>query len=174
MALSAAVVLVGLVIPTPSEARTIRYIDRGHDPNDVPVDPTSCCQQDPDIRSTTRTVWVDDQGRRWLTVSFGTYDPLDDYWTVRVFLDTRGGPRFDATMALFDPGTSAPGCTFRRRGSTQRDARYWFTIDHAFCRVPLGWAATTKRTRWRLLSRGGGEGTGPAVDEHAPDTGWYR
>ena len=65
MALSAALVAVGLIIPTPSEARTIRYIDRGHDPNDVPVDPTSCCQQDPDIRSTTRTVWVDEQGRRW-------------------------------------------------------------------------------------------------------------
>ena len=172
MALAAATVLVGLVIPTSSEARTIRYTDRGHDPNDVPVDPTSCCQQDPDVRSTTRTVWVDDQGRRWLSVSFGTYDPLDEYWTVRVFLDTRGGPRYDATMSITD---SPPAdCFFRRRGSTRRDARVRITIDHAFCRVPLGWVAPTKRIRWRLFSRGGGEGTGPAVDEHAPNTGWYR
>jgi hypothetical protein len=154
-------------------ARTVRYTDSGFDPNDVPIDPTSCCQQDPDIRSSTRRVWADGRGRRWLTVSFGTYDLLDDYWTVRVLLDTRGGPRYDATMSISDAPPAA--CSFRWRGSTRRDARVRLTTaDHAFCRVPLGWAMTTKRIRWRLFSRGGGEGTGPAVDEHAPDMGWYH
>lgn len=158
--------------PSPSEARTIRYSDTGFDPNDVPIDPTSCCQQDPDIRSSTRTVWVDVKGRRWLTIGFGTYDLLNDYWTVRVLLDSRGGPLYDATMAIFD---SPPhDCYFRWRESTRRDAIMRLTDDHAVCRVPLGWARAEKRIRWRLFSRGGGEGTGPAVDEHAPDTGWYR
>jgi hypothetical protein len=109
-----------------------------------------------------------------LTVSFGTYEPLDDYCTVQVSLDTRGGPRYDATMSITDGGTSIHACSFRQRGSTRRDARVRLTIDHAFCRVPLGWAMATKRIRWKVFSRGGGEGTGPAVDEHAPDTGWYR
>jgi hypothetical protein len=149
----------------------IRYRDSGFDPDDVPIDHTSCCQQDPDVRSTTRTVWVDRHERRGLTVSFGTYDPLDDYWRVVVFLDTRGGPRYDATMMMLDPGTGP--CSFRWRGSTRRVAHLRVTSDHEFCRVPLGWARAAKRIRWRLFSRGGGEGTGPAIDEHAPDSGWY-
>jgi hypothetical protein len=151
----------------------IRYRDTGLDPDDVPVDQTSCCQQDPDIRLSTRKVWVDTRSRPWLTISFVTYEPLDDYWGVRVFLDTRGGARYDATMSISDPGTGPAGCTFLRRGFTRRDGTYRDTDDQAFCRVPLGWVASTKRIRWRLFSRGGGEGTGPAIDEYAPDMGWY-
>ena len=172
--IATAVTSLGLVQPAAvgSQApRIVRYKDTGLDPDDVPVDWTSCCQQDPDIRSTTRKVWVDVRSQPWLTISFSTYEALDDYWRVKVVLDARRGPRYDATMSIFDNPPS--GCSFLRRGSTRRDARLRLKIDQAFCRVPLGWLAPTKRIRWRLFSRGGGEGTGPVVNEHAPDTGWY-
>jgi hypothetical protein len=174
--IATAMTSLGLVQPAAAGSqapRIVRYKDTGLDPDDVPVDRTSCCQQDPDIRSTTRKVWVDVRNQPWLTISFGTYDALDDYWEVRVKLDARGGPRYDATMSIFDPGTGPEGCSFLRRGSTRRDARFRLKIDQAFCRLPLGWVGPTKRIRWRLFSRGGGEGSGPAIDEHAPDTGWY-
>jgi hypothetical protein len=152
----------------------VRYTDTGLDPDDVPVDESSCCQQDPDIRATTRKVWIDDQDRKWLTVSFRAYEALDDYWAVRVRLDSRAGPRADAKMWIFDPGLGEPpGCTFRRKGSTLKDGTYRASEDSARCRVPLRWAEPRKRIRWKLFSAGGGEGTGPVVDEYAPDSGWY-
>jgi hypothetical protein len=151
----------------------VRYLDAGRDPNDVPVDRTSCCQQDPDIAYTTRKVWVDRHRRAWLNVSFATHDPLDDYWSVAVRLDTRGGPRYDARIVIFDDGASED-CRFRRRGMTARDARHRIIdVDRVQCRVPLRWIEPRKRIRWRLFSAGGGEGTGPAIDEYAPDMGWY-
>ena len=176
MIATVALALIGLVVPSPSYAtdgRTVRYTDTGVDADDVPVDPTSCCVQDPDIRSTTRTVWVDARGRRWLTVHFRTYEAFLGYWSVRIFLDTRGGPRFDASIRIFD---SPPhGCFFRRRGSTRREGIVRLSWDHASCRVPLGWTASTKRIRWRLVSRAETySGNGPEIDEFAPDSGWYR
>jgi hypothetical protein len=153
--------------------RIVRYKDTGFDPDDVPVDQNNCCQQDPDIRSTTRKVWVDVRSQPWLTISFRTYEALDDFWKVRVVLDARRGPRYDATMSIFDPGTGPEGCSFLRRGSTRRDARFRLKIDQAFCRVPLGWVGPTKRIRWRLFSPASPGDGGPEVDERAPDTGWY-
>lgn len=155
-------------------APQVRYTDTGLDPDDIPVDESSCCQQDPDIRASTRKVWIDDQDRKWLTVSFETYENLIGYWNVRVRLDTRAGPRADAKMWIFDTGTDEAGCTFRRDGSTMEDGRYLqVQVDKVRCRVPLRWAEPRKRIRWKLFSAGGGEGTGPVVDEYAPDSGWY-
>jgi hypothetical protein len=67
-------------------------------------------------------------------------------------------------------------CRFRRRGSSVwRDGILRLPVlgSQAFCRVPRASLEPNKRIRWKLFSPGGGEGTGPAVDEYAPNRGWY-
>jgi hypothetical protein len=81
----------------------IRYRDTGFDPDDRPKG-DDCCQRDPDIQSSTRTVSVDQEGH-WLLVKFRTYDYLLGYWAVRVYFDVRGGPSRDRRMRLRDTGT---------------------------------------------------------------------
>ncbi len=160
---------------TPAERDPV-YVDTGYDPDDVPIDEGSCCQQDPDVRSTTRKVTTGTNGRS-LFITFRTYERLLGYWTVRVRLDTRGGPHTDAHMALRDSGVGPTRCGVRflaegpRRQGTLRLPQGG---RRATCRVPLGWVHPSKRIRWRLLSPAGLEGTEPGVDEFAPDDrGWY-
>ena len=170
-----------LILPASAAATVrgtdVRYVDVGFDPDDRPVDQGSCCQQDPDIRSTRRKVWVDTHDRRWLSVAFRSYEPLLAYWTVIVRLDTRAGPRVDARMAIFDPGTSPPGCWVRFRSmGPRREGGYHAPVfgDRATCRVPLRWVHPDKQIRWKLFSPAGLEGTEAGVDEYAPnDRGWY-
>jgi hypothetical protein len=173
----ASVVVTVLVLPA-STAATVQgedvlYVDVGLDPDDVPIDEGSCCQQDPDIRSTRRRVFIDD-GRR-LFVNFHTSEPLLGYWKVVVRLDTRGGPRSDARMRIFDDGAGSAGCTVRFGSGPRREGEYHAPNfgDRASCEVPLKWVRQNKRIRWKLVSRAGVEGTEPGVDEFAPDRGWY-
>lgn len=178
----AAVALAATALTLPSSATTRErrdpvYLDTGYDPDDVPIDEGSCCQQDPDVRSTTRKVATNTNGGRSLFITFRTYEPLEGYWTVRVFLDTRGGSHTDAKMRLADSGGGPTRCGVRflaegpRRQGTLHLPR---SGDRATCRVPLQWVHPTKRIRWRLYSVPGLEGTEPGVDEYAPDDrGWY-
>lgn len=166
-----------LILPASAEA-TVRgpdvlYVDVGLDPDDVPIDEGSCCQQDPDIRSTKRRVFVDEG--RWLFVNFRAYEQLLGYWKVVVRLDTRGGRRSDARMRIFDNGAGRAGCAVRFRSEPRRKGEYRASSagDRASCRVPLRWVNPNKRIRWRLFSPAGLEGTEPGVDEFAPDRGWY-
>lgn len=152
------------------------YVDTELDPDDVPVDPGSCCQQDPDIRSTTRKVAVDD-GRRSLFITFRSFESLVGYWTVSVPLDTRGGGRIDARMRIHDSGVGPTGCgvRFLAKGPRRRGRLSLPLVgDRATCRVPLAWVHPNKRIRWKLISRAGVEGSEPGVDEYAPDDhGWF-
>lgn len=153
------------------------YVDTGYDPDDVPIDEGSCCQQDPAVRSTTRKVGSSTSGRRSLFITFRAFERLSGYWTVRVFLDTRGGPHADARMRLADSGVGPTRCGVRflaegprRQGKLHlpRSGR------RGTCRVPLRWVHPNKLIRWRLLSPAGLEGTEPGVDEYAPDDRrWY-
>jgi hypothetical protein len=151
----------------------IRYRDTGFDPDDRPnVDDYGV--RDPDIRSSTRMVSVDQDGR-WLLVKFRTYDYLLGYWTVRVYLDVRGGPSKDRRMRLRDTGTGQAGCSFQVRpgGAWLRgEYRDLASLDGAWCRVPLRWVHPTKRIRWTLFSPKSLE-SGNRIDEYAPDLGWY-
>src|SRR5215204_3451040 len=177
--LVAAVGATGFGLPasaSTSERKDPLYADTGYDPDDVPIDQTSCCQQDPDVRSTTRKVATTSRGRS-LFITFRTFEPLLGYWTVHVSLDTRGGPSTDAKMRLRDSGVGPTGCGVRFLAWGQRRKGKLvlpMSGDRATCRVPLRWVHPDKRVRWKLFSLGGGEGTGPAVDEYAPDDrGWY-
>jgi hypothetical protein len=178
----AGVALSTAVLPLPASAtapmrRDPVYKDTGYDPDDVPIDEGSCCQQDPDVRSTTRKVATTTKGGRSLYITFRTYEALQGYWTVHVFLDSRGGPHTDAKMRLHDSGVGPTRCGVRflaegpRRQGTLILPRFG---DRATCRVPLRWVHPRKRIRWRLVSPAGVEGSEPGVDEYAPDDrGWY-
>jgi hypothetical protein len=152
------------------------YKDTGYDPNDVQIDEGSCCQQDPDIRSTTRKVAEGSRGRS-LFITFRTYEPLQGYWTVRVWLDTRGGRASDAKMRLHDSGLGRVRCGVRFLAEgPRRQGRLLLPTsgDRATCRVPLRWVHPSKRIRWKLFSAAGVEGTEPGVDDYAPDDRrWY-
>src|SRR6476620_871626 len=105
-------VLSGAVIaadPAAAVPGRVLYRDTGFDPDDVPIDPGSCCQQDPDIQSSTRTVTISG-ARRTLFITFRTYEALKGYWTVNARLDTRGGPLVDAGMSIHDSGLGPSGC----------------------------------------------------------------
>lgn len=178
----AAVTLAAAALTFPASATTPErrdpvYVDTGYDPDDVPIDEGSCCQQDPDVRSTTRKVATSTKGGRSLFITFRAYEPLEGYWTVHVLLDTRGGPRADAKMRLADSGVGPTRCGVRflaqgpRRQGILQLPRFG---DRATCRVPLRWVHPSKRIRWKLVSPAGVEGTEPGVDEYAPDDrGWY-
>jgi hypothetical protein len=150
-----------------------QYADMGFDPDDRPIDETSCCQQDPDIRSTKRKVWVDADGRSWLVVRFRSFEPLIGYWTVVARLDSRGDSRADYRMTFSDSGDSRVRCEIRSRSSPPERGRGILESDGGGCRVPLGMVRPTKVIRWRLFSPAGVEGSEPRIDEYAPDHGWY-
>lgn len=170
-----------LTMPASATARVGRdavYKDTGYDPDDVPIDAGSCCQQDPDVRSTTRKVATNTNGGRSLFITLRTFEALLGYWTVQVFLDTRGGPHVDAKMRLHDSGLGPTRCGVRFLAEgPRREGELVLPLlgSRATCRVPLRWVHPTKRIRWRLISPEGFEaGTEPGVDEYAPDDrGWY-
>lgn len=71
---------------------------------------------DPDIRSTARVVWRDDEGVRWLRIRFTAYEPLGNYWFMKAFLDSRGGSRADYVIELVNADQSGKGCSVHPRG----------------------------------------------------------
>jgi hypothetical protein len=164
----------------PASATTVRsdplYKDTGYDPDDIPIDEGSCCQQDPDVHSTTRKVATSPRGKS-LFITVRAYESLEGYWTFQVRLDTRGGPRSDAKMRLHDPGDGPTRCGVRFLAwGPRRQGKLLLPMfsDRATCRVPLRWVHPGKRIRWKLFSPAGAEGTEPGVDEYAPDDrGWY-
>lgn len=175
LALVAAATVTTALTTTASASTVVRrdpvYEDTGYDPNDIPIDEGSCCQQDPDVRSTTRKVASSTRGTS-LFITFRAYEPLQGYWTVRVKLDTRSGPRSDAKMRLHDSGVGPARCgvRFLPEGPRRRGKLVLPTSgDRATCRVPLRWVHPSKRIRWKLFSPAGTEGTEPGVDEYAPD-----
>jgi hypothetical protein len=173
----ASVLLVATAMTTPppvatAAGSTFGYKHVGFDPDDRPIDPTSCCQQDPDIRSTMRRVWEDAGGRRWLTIKFRAYEWLIGYWSVTARLDSRGGRSYDYRLTLWDDGLGQAGC-YLRPGHRIGQYHPSEQRDRVRCRVPLRWVEPTKQIRWRLFSPKGLEGTGVRIYEHAPDHGWY-
>lgn len=160
----------------------IRYEDVRFDPDDRPVDETSCCQQDPDIRATRRKVWVDARGHLQLSIGFRAFELLVGYWTVIAQLDSSGDSGADYRITIWDDGT---------RQRCRINARSWSSAEPGFirplgpdapifpdgvaCKIPLNLIDRDKRIRWRLVSppEVPGEGSEPGVYEHAPDSGWY-
>jgi hypothetical protein len=158
----------------PADSATIVHRSVGLDPNDR--DPSSRHQQwNIDIRSSHRTVILDRRGRRRLIVSFRSWEvqPGLTYWGVRVHLDTRGGPREDASMTLSDDGLGRQRCSFRFRDGPNREGAYRGRqpvegVDRASCGVPRSWAHPDKHIRWWLRVL-----LSPRRGDRAPDAGWY-
>jgi hypothetical protein len=156
----------------------VHYADVGFDPDDRPVDETSCCQQDPDIRWTNRKVWIDRRERAWLTITFQAYEIFTGYWSVIARLDSRGGPRADYRMPVRDGGSLVECSITSIRSSVTRQGTARQALSDgrpATCRVPLSFIRRDKRIRWRLVSppEVPGEGSEPGIYEYAPDSGWY-
>ena len=173
-------IALGLLIP-PASATSMGgqagpvYVDSGSDPDDVPDDQGESGQLDPDIRSTNRKVRTDEGGGRSLFVKVRTYEDLLGFWSIVVRLDTRGGPRTDARMRLFDTGVGPLGCKVRLLpgGSTRAGHLHLLPggADWTACRAPLRWVHPNKHIRWKLFSAALHP---PYVDEFAPSNrGWY-
>jgi hypothetical protein len=139
------------------------YIDTGSDPEDAGGGFL-------DFRSSVRRVRTDDAGRRWLRVKFTSYGRWEFTWRVRVLLDSRGGPRYDYQMTMWDFDQSGRRCDVRPRSGrpgelvsgmfVRRESDSW-----APCRVRLGAVHPTKRVRWRLASS---EENKRRIVDHAP------
>ena len=169
-------VLVSLFLPastatslTPSN---LVYIDTGFDADDIPDEQgAEDFQRDPDIRSTTRKVLVEDAGGRSLSLVVHIYRYFVGYWRIVVRLDSRGGPHADARMTLSDDGAGTARCRVRFRSSGEAHrGNLRLESDRAVCHAPLRWVHPNKRIRWKLFSRAAGNG----IDEFAPnDHTWY-
>ena len=173
-----ATLFVSLILPASAASSLTQsdlvYIDTGFDADDIPDEQgADDFQRDPDIRSTTRKVTVEDAGGRSLSVVVKTYEAFLGYWRIVARLDSRGGPRADARMTLSDDGAGTFGCRVRflsSREAHRGTLRLELLGDRAVCHAPLRWVHPNKRIRWNLFSRAAGNG----IDEYAPsDHTWY-
>jgi hypothetical protein len=167
-----AVVTVALMMSAATAASAFGYRDRGFDPDDR--------SSGPDIRSTTRKVWVGPHGHAWLTIRLDAYTAFGLYWEAIVRLDAEGGPLADHRMTLHWLDLSGTRCGVRdvhRHRSVEGLFRQGDGISQdstwASCRVPLRAVDPTKRIRWKVLGVDlyGGD---TVYDEFAPNgRGWY-
>jgi hypothetical protein len=84
-AIFAVALLSGLSLAGPAQGdyQNVRF-----DPDDQFGDPRNF----PDLRSSTRRVFHEG-GRRYLSIHVRAYEELDNFWFIRVRLDTRAGPK---------------------------------------------------------------------------------
>jgi hypothetical protein len=124
---------------------------------------------DPDIKSTGRTVWRGEDGRRRLRIGFRAYERLGLWWFVTAHLDSLGGKTWDFKMSIWNADLSGKGCVVCPRGHPGQSVDGYFSQreNRATCRVPLRLVTPTKRIRWNLESRTGYGPPGEA--DFAPD-----
>jgi hypothetical protein len=176
-----ALISLGVALPvTAAEERgpEIQYVDVGFDPDDRPYDETSCCQQDPDIRTTTRKLWVDGRERAWLTIKFQAYETFIGYWSVIARLDSRGGPRADYRMTIRDDASRVRCWIASRRSSAvRRGTSAPRPVQREACDLPgaarVRAPGQADQVEVVLTGRGPGEGSEPSTEEYAPDDGGY-
>jgi hypothetical protein len=165
-ALLAVCVLIGVAPAT----ATVIDRDVGFDPNDVPALPAI----DPDIRSTTRKLTVQD-GRRTLSLVVRFYDP-QGWWPLWIRLDARGGPRVDHIVSTFGDECYVWPKGRRHDGVEVRgDVRSGARGGRVVCRMPARLVSPTKSIRWKVLTKypDGDPGDTFEVD-HAPSNhGFY-
>jgi hypothetical protein len=146
---------------------------------DVGLDPEDAGGGFLDIRRSVRATGTDDAGRRWLRVGFRSNGEYAFIWRVRVYLDSRDGPRFDYIMGLWEFDQSGGrGCAVHpRAGRPGKRVEGTFRVNESDpekgvrCRVRLGAVHPTKRIRWRLVSID--PGPPPDVVDRAPNGGAF-
>ena len=143
------------------------YTDSGWDPADSGGERL-------DISTSQRKVWTrESDGTSWLVVRFSSHGNNGIDWRVRVWLDSRAGPRADYIMTMneFDMSPSS-GCNVHprpgRRGRWVRGVFIGRLTSEPGCRVPLRAVHPSKRIRWRLISIDLWNGARDVID-HAPD-----
>jgi hypothetical protein len=144
---------------------------------DVGTDPEDSGGGFLDFRRSVRATRTGHEGRRWLSIRFVSYGEYEFIWRVRVSLDSRGGPRSDYKMVLWDFDNSGRGCAVHPRpgrpGERVSGTYGVGGLQHgARCRVPLGAVHASKRIRWRLVSIDENR-TRPRIVDHAPDGGAF-
>ena len=160
----AAVALISLI-----GGDALAYVDVGTDPpgDDVGQVPIA------DVVWTKRSVWRNEDGRRWFRVAVRTRRPLrETNADIVVRIDSRGDEHADLLMriVMFE----GKGCGVRVSAGRSRSGRVRMTGDLASCVVPLRWVDPGgKRIRWRLLSQPH-EGGSAYHTDRAPNHGWYR
>ena len=176
-----ATLFVSLILPASAATSLTQadlvYKDTGFDADDIPRDQgEEMGVRDPDIRSTTRKITLEDAGGRTLSIAVTTYEYFYGYWRIVVRLDSRGGPRADARMIIRDDGGGFERCRVRFLSSGEAhlgELRFPGeppSYERVVCGAPLRWVHPNKRIRWTLISRAAGNG----IDEYAPsDHTWY-
>jgi hypothetical protein len=157
-------ILVALMIIAPGQA--LAYEDTGYDPADRDGD-------NPDVRTTTRSVWKNDDGIGFLRISFTGEETLGvaAYWAMAVRLDTRGDSSFDVLMRFWDLDMSGTACFARKTGAGDRvDGTLRLRTHGASCRIETNQFRLTKEVSWRLKSPVLHD---PGEVEVAPNTGFY-
>lgn len=142
------------------------YEDTGYDPRDAAV------PAEPDIVRTKRRAYSTGQGRA-LKIKFRAVEELGWYWSVRVVIDSSGGPKRDYEMSIANLDNNGTFCYVSPKGEGQRqDGRFEQQGSWASCRVRAGFVHPTKRIRWWVVSRTIEED--PQAIDRAPNAGWYQ
>ncbi len=161
------VLVVACVLETvPAVADTVIDRDLGHDERDIEPRPG----RDPDIRSTTRKLVVND-GRRVLAIVVRFYEDHPRF-ALEVRLDARGGPRVDHIMSVQSE------CNVWRKGHRRDHTTGTSHLrgDRFVCRVPARVVSPTKSIRWKVRTKvpdGSRRGTGFEIDYAPSNRGWY-
>jgi hypothetical protein len=159
-----AATLIVAFLPGPTASAGFGYRDHGTDPDDV--EPFEYVV---DLRGTTRKVWQDDRGHRWLSITIWGHHRLGSTWEVLASIDGRGGPLRESRL-YFIGFRNDRRCEWF---NGQEGETFSIFVDgrRATCRIPLRLIDPNKRIRWRLRSPFPAT-YGNTVD-HAPDVGWY-
>lgn len=163
-----AVSLLGSSLLADVPAANAAVIDRdtGYDERDIRPGPG----RDPDIRSTTRRLAVND-GRRVLTIVVRFFEDHPKF-ALEIRLDARGGPLVDHIMSVQSE------CSVWQKGRP-RDlvaGRSHLRGGRFVCRVPARAVSPTKSIRWKvrtMVPDGSRRQTGFEIDYAPSNRGWY-
>ena len=164
--LPALLVVACVLASAPAANATVIDRDTGYDERDIEPRPG----RDPDIRSTTRKLTVND-GRRVLAIIVRFFEDHPRF-ALEIHLDARGGPGVDHIMSV------QTECNVWRKGhrhdlvegtSHLRGGRF-------VCRVPARAVSPTKPIRWKVRTKvpdGSRRATEFEIDYAPSNRGWY-
>ncbi len=168
-------VLIASLLPAPAAGALYMddYRDFRTDPDDAAVlwhGP----EHDPGwggIRSTTRSVWTNEDGRRWLTIVIAPSGWAENY----VRLDTDGDRAAEFVMwievgcAIHGQGRERMG-HYRSAGGSPDDNEDGLIA----CHVPLAFVRPSARIAWRVRATTVQDDSAQSIFfDRAPNLGWY-
>ena len=163
---AASLFLACMLATAPPASATVIDRDIGYDERDIEPRPG----RDPDIRSTTRKLTVND-GRRVLAIIVRFYEHHPRF-SLEIRLDALGGPSVDHFMSVVDE------CNVWRKGHHRDlvEGKSHLRGGRFVCRVPARAVSPTKSIRWKVRTRvpdGSRRGTEFEIDYAPSNRGWY-